>query len=165
LFRKDFDVVIRKTEEGDNGRFLKIDGLIFGHRICIVNVYLPNDATQRKEFIDSLVVRLQSTDPMIIGGDFNFIMDCDLDWQAIGKGGADRRTKSYHITSVKFFQHLINVYRLYDAFRVFAPDKREFTFTSAQSHNSTRLDRFYVTRIDKSSIRKVEHPYFCLDRS
>jgi exonuclease III len=157
LFRKNLDIAIRKTEEGDNGRFLRIDGLLFGHKICIINVYLPNDAMQRKDFIDSLLMRIQTTDPMIIGGDFNFIMDNDLDWQAIGKEHADRRTKSYHMTSVKFFQHIIDVYRLYDVFRVFAPDKREFTFTSIQSRNSTRLDRFYVSRIDKSCIRDVEH--------
>jgi hypothetical protein len=46
---------------------------------------------------------------------------------------------------------------LFDAFRVVAPDKKEFTFTSIQSHNSTRLDRFYISRMDRSSVREVEH--------
>jgi exonuclease III len=78
LFRQNLDIAIRKTEEGDDGRFLRIDGLIFGKKICIVNVYLPNDATQRKEFIELLMLRLQSVDPMIVGGDFNFIMDCAI---------------------------------------------------------------------------------------
>jgi exonuclease III len=135
LFRQNLDITIRKMEDGENGRFLRIDCLIFGQRICIINVYLPNDAMQRKEFIDSLMMRMQSVDPMIIGGDFNFIMDCDLDRQALGKMHGDRRIKFYHTTSVKFFQQLINVYNLIDVFRAVAPDKREFTFTSVQSNN------------------------------
>jgi exonuclease III len=124
LCRRNLDITIRKVEDGGDGRFFTLDCLIYGQRVRIANVYLTNDAVQRKELIESLTMRVQSVDPMIIGGDFNFIMDIDLDRHAVGQTHTDRRVKSYHTTSVKVFQQLILVYNLIDVFRVFAPDKK-----------------------------------------
>jgi hypothetical protein len=145
------------VEDGGDGRFLKLDCLIYGQRVCIVNVYLPNDAVERRDFIESFMMRVQSVDTMIIGGDFNFIMNIDLDRQALGQTHTGRRVKSYHTTSVKAFEQLILIYKLIDVFRFFAPDKKEFTFTSDRYNTSTRLDRIYVSRINNTCILDVEH--------
>jgi exonuclease III len=102
-------------------------------------------------------MRVQSVDLMIIGGDFNFIMNIDLYRQALGQTHTETRVKSYHMTSVKAFEQLILVYKLIDVFRSFDPDKKEFTFTSDQYNTSTRLDRIYVSRINKTCILDVEH--------
>jgi exonuclease III len=75
---------------------------------------------------------VQSVDLMIIGGDFNFIMNIDFDRQALGQTHTERTVKSYHTTAVKVFEQLIPVYKLIDVFRSFAPDKKEFTFTNDQ---------------------------------
>jgi hypothetical protein len=51
LSRRNLDIAIRKVEDGGDGRFLRLDCLIYGQRVCIVNVYLPNDSVERRDFI------------------------------------------------------------------------------------------------------------------
>lgn len=42
-------------------------------------------------------------------------------------------------------------------FRVFAPDKKELTHYNDSYKASTRLDRFYISRLGKDNIVNVEH--------
>lgn len=48
--------------------------MILGFKLSIVNVYLPNDAVERNEFVEDLTMRLMSN-PFVLCGDFNFITD------------------------------------------------------------------------------------------
>jgi hypothetical protein len=61
-----------------------------GFKLSFVNVYMPNDAVGRNEFIDNLTMRLNMSNPFIMCGDFNFIMDTDLDLRASSLSFAHR---------------------------------------------------------------------------
>jgi exonuclease III len=82
LFRKRLDVLVQNEIDGRDGHFLRLDCLIMGFKLSVVNVYMPNDAVKRNEFIDNLTMRLNMSNAFILCGDFNFIMDIDLDLRA-----------------------------------------------------------------------------------
>jgi exonuclease III len=66
LFRKRFDVLVQNEIDGRDGRFLRLDCLIMGFKLSIVNVYMQNDAVKRNEFIDNLTMRLNMSNHFIL---------------------------------------------------------------------------------------------------
>ena len=62
-------------------RILGIKGTIEGEEFFFINVYGPNSYLERQNFMNELynVSRKCTTNNIMIGGDFNIVMDNDLD--------------------------------------------------------------------------------------
>jgi exonuclease III len=131
--------------------------MILGFKLSIVNVYLPNDAVERNEFIEDLTMRLNMSNPFVLCGDFNFIMDFELDRHAFNQSFTHRSKRSYHTTSVRTFENLMQIYKLVDVYRAMEPAGREYTFYNEFYKTGTRLDRIYISRLNADCLLHVEH--------
>ena len=149
------------------GRIIRLDFSLDGFpNFRIVNAYFPSDSTDRLEFINSFSQYLCGAKNLIIGGDFNFVLDTKLDKLGgnLEKGMIGSRP----------FKSIIEKMSLVDCFRHLFPKKRAVTWTrknvATQNETSnyeiigTRLDRFYISSILKDMISKFETlPCSCSD--
>ena len=83
---------------------------------------------------------------IILGGDFNFILDPNLD--KIG-GNLTKGT-----TGSKSFKTILEKLQLLDCFRYLYPLKRSVTWMG--SNVGTRLDSFYISTLIKESVASFE---------
>ena len=103
-----------------------------------MNVYSPNkDDT---EFLNNVFIEAcsrTSTENLIFGGDWNTIMDNNID-----KAGGAATHKN--INCQQFLNRICSEWGLSDVFRLNNPDTRLFTHFDKQFKTSTRLDYFLV---------------------
>ena len=69
------------------GRYVVLDVNINEIDYRLINVYMPNIAGERKEFISSLANVLVTKRHIILGGDFNFLENLHLDKKVEHKYG------------------------------------------------------------------------------
>ena len=111
---------------GNEGRSIAATIRWAGHTIRVVNVYLPNIPADRQRFITSCVLPLVTSLPngaqLILGGDFNFVIDPEMDRLRLPGLRASRPADPtvMHWTT--------NMPQLTDVFRARHPDRREFTW-------------------------------------
>ena len=87
-------------------------------------------------------------DDLIIGGDFNLVLDLNKD----KKGG---RSKT-HSNSVKTLQSFITELSLVDAWRVLNPDISRYTWRRKNPEIQCRLDFFLVSQSMMSNITQAD---------
>ena len=104
--------------------------------------------TERLDFIQNLSQHLCGAKNLILGGDFNFIFDSNLD--KLG-GNLEKGT-----VGSKAFKSVMDKFSLIDCFRHLHPRKRAVTWMRKNVHNfemiGTRLDRFYALSILKEHL-------------
>ena len=80
LLRPEGLMQLHRLVRSSDGRMIRCRLDWAGHRFCLVNVYAPNSTIEQKNFILALHGQLaDSPDPLVIGGDFNFVLDANLD--------------------------------------------------------------------------------------
>ena len=92
-----------------NGRFLVLDLEINNIGYRLINVYMPNDHSERREFISKLSVFCNTSRNVILGGDFNFVENLQLDKKGGNIGFGD--IGKVEIGLLKSDFHLIDIYR------------------------------------------------------
>jgi len=138
LFRKGLDYTIHTSDADPNGRFVIIDLEIQSTRLTIANVYGPNidDAC----FFERLIQRIEllPNDNRIIAGDFNLVLDVELD-----KKGGNNTT---HFSSQRIVKTYMEETDLTDVLRYMHKDKHIFTwFRRTPSFIACRLDFFLIS--------------------
>jgi exonuclease III len=130
----------------DNGRLMKLPLCWGGHRLQMLNCYIPNVATDAKRFIlDVLVPQLVETGGMqpVLLGDFNFVADVVLD--RVRRQGtiaaAEARPTASDLGCKPLFQQYV-LDHMADAFRHLHPQRRSMSWFGAPG--AARLDRIYV---------------------
>ena len=137
------------------GRLIRLDFSGDGYsNFRLVNAYFPSDSTDRLDFIQNMSQHLCGAKNLILGGDFNFILDPNLD--KIG-GNLNKGT-----VGSKPFKSVIEKMSLMDCFRHLYPRKRAVTWmrknvaTGNEKSNyemiGTRLDRFYISSVLKDNL-------------
>ena len=126
------------------GRIIRLDFSMDNFtNFRVINAYFPTEPRDRKEFIDSYSQYLIGAKHLILGGDFNFILDSNLD--KIGGNLEEGMVGS------KLFKPILVNFKLIDAFRYLFPTKR--TVTRCRNTKvgmvGTRLDRFYISSVIK----------------
>ena len=134
-----------------NGRFIVLDIVINNCEFRLINVYMPNNCSERRVFIPSLTKFMNSSKNVILGGDFNFEENVKLD----KKGGNLNRGD---IGAIEFKQ-LKGDFNIVDVFRVKNKTDRPFTWGGGQGHEKIlcRLDRFYSSKVIANSIESFSH--------
>ena len=118
-------------------------------QIQIVNIYAPNNPTERKHFINNINNVIDINCINIIAGDFNLVQNSTLDREP------HRYTKDAgHVELTE----LMDTYDLEDVFRAHYPDKKSFTFSRGDS--KPRIDFFLTPITSRCSIKSSSVYHF-----
>ena len=151
------------------GRIIRLDFSYSGfENFRIVNTYFPHEPKERLEFIGNFSQYLNGAKNIILGGDFNFIFDPNLD-----KIGGNLQSGTI---GAKPFRTILDRIGLIDCFRILYPDKRAVTWSRKNITNEkgivkydivgTRLDRFYISSFIKGIVAGFQTlPCSCSDHS
>ena len=124
LFKRNIAAQVKFYEKDEQGRvvcsIVKTDNEAF---ICN-NIYAPNQ--DNPDFFLKIGHRLNNAklDKHILAGDFNLVLDLELD-----KLGGSKTT---HKNSVKVIETLMEQFNLNNVWRIQNPEKRQFTYTQKQ---------------------------------
>ena len=123
--------------KSDDGRVIFIKATIQDHRYKICNIYAPNIFVEQKMFFrtlyDILNNNIDENDKLIIGGDFNSVLD--------KKGGVAFEKKDI----TKLIQDLCVECHLIDIWRIRHPEERAFTWRNPKASISCRLDFWLIS--------------------
>ena len=162
------NIQIEKFHSDFYGRVIRLDFTTDGfENFRIVNAYFPSESAERLEFLNSFSQHIRAKN-VIIGGDFNFILDPNLD--KLG-GNLQKGT-----IGSKTFKTIVDKFDLTDCFRHINPDKKSVTWTRSNVATGndkpnydmigTRIDRFYISKYMCNSINTFDTiPCVCSDHS
>ena len=138
LFNNNFSFQILRLYSDTNGRFIICDIETEGKCITLATLYAPNE--DEPSFFQDFFDHLSDfqCDDLIIGGDFNLILDLDKD----KKGG---RYKT-HTRSVKTLKEFTAKLDLIDAWRVLNPNTLRYTWRRKKPEIQCRLDFSLVSQ-------------------
>lgn len=129
----------------DDGRVVRVDFTVLGHRLSVISVYAPNAG--RGAFFQSLHDYIPHDRICLIGGDFNCILDPSDQSnasQARFAGAATLRT-------------VMTAHGLVDAYPLKHPGKPAYTHLAANS--SARLDRWLISSAAAPWLTSARHEW------
>ena len=107
-----------------------------------MNVYGPNHETDRVPFLDKLQYILSCYDygdQIVIGGDFNFVLNEDMDKLSLSKPRNFKKSSS----QIKF-ENIMSSFELVDIWRKRNENKRRYTWSQPNPSVKCRLDYFII---------------------
>lgn len=137
------DGKIPKRQVGADGRSLRLRMEWRGHKLSLVNTYLPAKSQHRVKYIQTTLAGIikdlpRDTRPVVCG-DFNFTEDPQLDRTPHSASHATRDA-----TAARAWQQAAAARELHDAHRYKHPARKEYTYYQRGRAARSRLDRFYV---------------------
>ena len=154
LFTESINATIISVSELVKGRLLIVRAEIESTVLVFVNVYAPNQGSERVRFFILLENELKNyqQDQLIIGGDFN----CTLDFTV------DRTSEEPHPQSSQTLNSLIAKQDLSETWRIKHPQARQYSWMSVRDNRVTaaRMDMFLISqnlrsRLSHSNISPV----------
>ncbi|KAJ1154959.1 hypothetical protein NDU88_007698 [Pleurodeles waltl] len=129
----------RSIEVDREGRFVVVEGRLHGIPIMLGSIYAPNQ--DQAPFLQRLSSRItcQQNGDLLIGGDFNSVMNVDSDRSLPPLQGAVT-----HKTTKKV-REWVEVWGMVDIWREQHPNEKDYTFYSALHQLHTRIDRVVCT--------------------
>ena len=147
LLNKNLSFKLVSQARDTDGSSLCLDINLADRKYRLINVYMHNDAANRKHFINDLEGYLITPREIILGREFNFVENIELDKMEgnlqRGSGGAANMV----LLKDDFF--------LVDAFRRKFPKRKEYTWHQGPIH--VRLDRFYISDTLLKWVDKIHH--------
>lgn len=135
LLRRNFP--FESQFEAASERLLAINLFINEELLRIVNIYSPNDRMERRTFFKDLIKnKLFTESNLIVCGDFNCVLDNELD---VISGG------SHNENDVKLFQTMEKELNLTDLWRASHGDTKEYTWSRNTPFTARRLDYMFVS--------------------
>lgn len=133
------------------GRILALDVKVKGTNIRVVSIYAPVKESEQIKFYESLNAYMTHSMPVVLGGDFNNVLDFDRDARSPKRASR----AMWHTRELK---KLISNYNMTDVWvklhgQTYGP-------TWERGLTSSRLDRFYVTPdiVDLVNFSSIENP-------
>ena len=130
------------------GRILHAIIEVDKQKFQILNVYAPNRPNQRPSFFSNVSQFVQPNLPLILGGDFNMVLDASLD----RNGGTPSND---HISGSIELSNIIKEHQLLDVWRHIHKTKRIYTWSSPDNKIHSRLDRIYISKQNINKIHKT----------
>jgi len=134
LFNNNFNFLIQKSYSDPRGRFIICDLTTNGKHFTLANLYAPNEDDPHFFADVSNHLLVFKCDEIVIGGDFNLVLDVEKDKD---------RTHKKSLEVVKDFRESLD---LIDAWRVLQPDLLKFTWHQRRPEVHCRLDFFLVSQ-------------------
>ena len=152
-FTENFDNKIIKYDHDNNGR---IQLLAFEHKkklYLLVNVYNSNVETEQVNIFKKMDLLLSNFENLenysiIMGGDWNFIINKELDAY-----GGNPKLK---LNSIAEYTKIKNKFLLCDIFRIRNPDLKRFSFRQQTPTLARRLDHFLISNTVQGKIKTCE---------
>ena len=134
-----------QVKHSDCGNFIIVVCKLGTRTYLLANVYGPND--DNPDFYRTLrnYLELFDTDHTIIGGDFNFVINPNLD--------SFNYAREYNTNAKQVFINFINDNSLVDIWRLRNPEKLEYTWSRNNPIKCGRLDMLFVDTQLVSSVR------------
>ena len=152
LLKEKFDCEVKVHREDEQGRFIILKGLIQTQQFVFVNIYAPNRIKDQCVFFEEIKkhldeLELEENCEVIIGGDFNVILDADLDG-TVGKPQVKE--------SCKRIENLCSSFDLIDIWRIRNPDVKRFTWRQKNPIIQRRLDIWLITSSIQEEVENVD---------
>jgi exonuclease III len=140
LMPKQFDYNIDSIKSDSNGRYISLQGIFNGHKLCLLNVYAPtaDKAKEQNDFMDEIT-------PIIDNNSHQLILAGDLNCHLTPK---DKYGQQYKTTRfVTRLNTIIEQLELLDIWRTLNPDSNRFTWRkcTAKGIQQSRLDYFIIS--------------------
>ena len=136
-----------------NGRLQILAGEHENEKLMFINIYNKNEPKTQIKHLELLQTKLELFEDIleykiILGGDFNFVLDRDLD----AEGGA----KTMMPKSIAELIKIKSKFDLCDIFRVRFPKKRRFTWRKNNPITKRRLDFFLISNNLQENVEKID---------
>lgn len=142
LVNKKLNFIFSKEFKDSDGRILCVEAKINGVKVILCNIYAPNK--ESPNFVSKVSKMLGGLDgPLILGGDFNQVIDDHLDRSKIRPSLYSKERNAIH--SLQEDLSLIDIWRLVN------PREREYSFYSHSHKTYSRIDFFLISHslVDK----------------
>lgn len=151
LLKANFDYEIKVLRDDEQGIFVILKCFIQSEPFVLVNIYAPNKIKDQCAFFEEIQKKLDDLElvenyEVIIGGDFNVILDANLD----GSGGKPQMKES-----CKKIDDLCSSFDLIDIWRVGNPDVKRFTWRQKNPVVQRRLDFWLTTSSIQEEVENV----------
>ena len=153
LLKEKFDCEVKVHREDEQGRLVILKSLTQSQPFVYVNIYAPNKVKDQCIFFEEIQKQLDELEleencEVIIGGDFNVILDADLD----GTGGKPQVKESS-----KQIDNLCSSFDLIDIWRIRNPDVKHFTcWRQKNPIVQRRLDFWLITSSIQEEVENVD---------
>ncbi len=137
LIDKNIPFQMESVDKDKSGRYVILRGTIAMQRMTLVNIYRPE--MEGADFIHNIFFKFACPiTELIIGGDFNVVLDPVLDRSS---------TKVSPLSQVaKALKYELSSYNLIDIWRFKNKTKKEYSFYSHRHNNYSRIDYFFVPK-------------------
>lgn len=137
LIHKAVSFTETKVITDKEGRFILVYGQLLDTPIILCNIYAPNaDTPAFFHNLSQYLLELEGAQ-MVVGGDFNQILDQDLD-RSLPRRGTESK-------SVVAIRQMTSDLGLNDIWRTMHPEGREYSFYSPPHNVYTRIDYFLIS--------------------
>lgn len=137
------------------GRYVIVNATIYNHNLTIVNVYGPND--DDPSFFHNLFSIIQGSSNIIIGGDFNTVLNPDKD-------RSTAKYKNWQTTDT--INQYMSDFGLGDSWRTLYPSDRKYTYFSTVHQSFSRLDYFLISNTLTTLVKQIIiHPIIISDHA
>ena len=152
-------VFTRAPEEAasadDHGRIVRVDVDVYHHKFSFVSVYAPQQ--QKTAFFSSVLPAHLPQDRIIVmGGDYNCIMDADLDQTNAG---------THRLAGSQALSNTMQQFDMHDCFRLLHPNARAFSHTATTGASAARLDRVLVSGVASNWVSQAHHVHGVSDHA
>ena len=120
LLNKNLSFKLVSQARDTDGRLLCLNINLADHKYRLINVYMHNDAANRKHFINDLKGYLITPREIILGGDFNFVENIELDKMGVNLQGG--------VVGQQIWFCLKMIFILVDACRRKFPKRKVYTW-------------------------------------
>ena len=154
MFGADLDIQVEQLLVDKGGRYVFIKGKVQGEKMVLGNVYSPTrdkEKIQCEFFLEldrSLSLLAEDEYKILIGGDFNILMNMQLDYF-----GSKIATKTKSRETLK---GILDKFDLIDIWRKRNPNKKQFTFRKKNPVVQTRLDYIFVSSTLENDVKKCD---------
>ena len=151
LVRDSLEFEMESIITDDNGRYILLNAKVQGSDYILGNIYAPNKIKEQCNFFVELQQKLDDfitiqDQRIIIGGDFNVIMDQNLDCA----GGSPKEKES-----VKYLNDICLNYDLIDIWRTQNPDSTLFTWRQKKPLIQRRLDFWLISDFSQDEVEET----------
>jgi len=143
-FKRNLGVDIISNTDSGSGQFLITECMFNDLKVFLINIYAPSTSLEKEylSFLSNLKHTLEEAydniSPIVMGGDFNYIFDYNID----RKGGNEKKWDKCR----KVFNDIINTCGLIDIWRLRNPTKQRFTWRRKNPKPiQSRLDYWLVS--------------------
>lgn len=138
FFNNNCEIEIHNQYKDDSGNYIILDATVEGISFLLINIYGPNSDTPDFYMnIQNKIEEMYSSQHIVIGGDFNLILNKELD------------SMNYkHLNNPKSRQSVLNLmdtFCLKDVFRENNPMLKRYTWRKKNPIKQSRLDFFLIS--------------------